>query len=230
MRGTPLRRGILALAIQGFGQPTRTDPDRVELRAVVNALLDHALTVAEIPPAQLATRSDLGDGVLVLFHPAVPIATLLHPLLTDLTAQLAVHNRSIGTGPGRLRLRAAVHDGYVLADQYGYTGDDLNHTFRLLDAPTTRLVLAASPAADAVLVVSDAVHHGVVRHAYPGIHPATWQPVRIHAKETSTRGWIHLPGLPQQPHLPAVLTSPPIGPASMPIPHELPAPPTAFTG
>lgn len=148
----------------------------------------------------------------------MPTLALLHPLLTDLTAQLTAHNSTSGAGPRRLRLRIAVHDGHVLTDAHGFTGDDINHAFRLLDAHATRAVLAANPAADAVLVVSDAVHYGVIRHGYEGIDPAAWQPVRVHAKETRTRAWVYLPGLPQQPELPTVLTSPPVGPATPPDP------------
>src|SRR6266536_3084097 len=229
MRGTPVRRGILALDIEGFGHQGRTDPHRAHLRTRLHALLDHALRAAEIPPEQVAARSDLGDGILVLFDPAVPAATLLHPLLSDLTIKLTTDNQQ-ATGPGRLRLRVAVHEGHVLADTHGHTGEDLNHAFRLLDAQATRTVLAGSPSADAVLVVSDAVYQGVVRHAYQGLDPAVWQPVRVHAKETRTRAWVHLPGLSSQPELSSVLAAPPLGPTTLRIPHELPGLPEAFTG
>src|SRR6266508_816014 len=134
MGGAPVRRGILALDIEGFGHQGRTDPHSAHLRTRLHALLDHALRAAEIPPEQVAARSDLGDGILVLFDPAVPAATLLHPLLSTLTTKLTTDNQQ-ATGPGRLRLRVAVHEGHVLADPHGHTGEDLNHAFRLLDAP-----------------------------------------------------------------------------------------------
>src|SRR6266536_778424 len=188
MRGTPLRRGILALDIEGFGQPDRTDPQRTQLRTHLHALLDHALATAEIPRAQIAA------------------------------------------GPDRLRLRVAVHEGHVLADTHEHTGHDLNHTFRLLDAQAARTVLANSPSANAVLVVSDSVYQGVVRHGYGGIDPAVWQPVRVHAKETRSRAWINLPGLTTQPHLPEVLRATQTEPARLPIPRELPRPAADFTG
>ena len=229
MGGAPVRRGILALDIEGFGHHGRTDPHRARLRTRLHALLDHALRAAEIPPEQVAARSDLGDGILVLFDPAVPAATLLHPLLSTLTTKLTTDNQQ-ATGPGRLRLRVAVHEGHVLADPHGHTGEDLNHAFRLLDAQATRTVLAGSPSADVVLAVSDAVYQGVVRHAYQGLDPVVWQPVRVHAKETCTRAWVHLPGLASQPELSSVLAAPPLGPTTLPIPHELPSLPEAFTG
>jgi hypothetical protein len=216
MPGTPLRRGILALDIEGFGQPDRTDPQRAQLRTRLHALLDHALAAAQIRPAEVAARSDLGDAVLVLFDPGVSAATLLHPLLSELAARLARGNRSV-TGAARLRLRAVVHEGQVLADAHGYVGEDLNHAFRLLNAPATRAVLADNPGADAVLVVSDAVFQGIVRHRYQGLDPSGWQPVRVHAKETRTRAWVHLPGLARQPDLSALPAAAPAGPAAVPV-------------
>jgi hypothetical protein len=49
----------------------------------------------------LAARSDLGDGILVLFDPQVPTATLLHPLLSTLTTQLTTSNQQASRpGPG----------------------------------------------------------------------------------------------------------------------------------
>ena len=151
----------------------------------------------------------------MLFEPTVSAATVLHPLLSDLAARLAGDNERM-TGP-RLRLRVVVHEGQVLADEHGYVGEDLNHAFRLLDAPATRAALANSPSAHAVLVVSDTIFQGIVRHRYQGLDPSEWQPVRVHAKETRTRAWVHLPGLPQQPDLSAALAAPPVGPATPPI-------------
>jgi hypothetical protein len=91
-------------------------------------------------------------------------------------------------------------------------------------------MLAASQAAMVVLVVSDLLYDGVVRHAYEGIDPDGSKPVRVHGKETSARAWVHLPGLVAQPQPPAVLAIPTAGPVSLPIPRELPRAPGDFTG
>src|SRR6266536_5033842 len=191
MRDAPVRRGILVFDIEGFGQLDRTDLQRAQLRDWLYGLLDHALATARIAPAQITARSDLGDGILVLFDPTVPTATLLHPLLSGLTTRLAADNQTQAAS-GRLRLRVVVHEGHVLADAHGHSSEDLNHAFRLLDAQATHAVLAASPSAGAVLVVSDVIFQGVVRHRYEGLDPSGWQPVRVHAKETRARAWVHL--------------------------------------
>src|SRR6266542_2556655 len=229
MQVAPVGRVILALDIEGFGQPGRAEPQLVQLRTRLHGLLDHALAAAEIPPAQVAARMDLGDGALVLFDPSVSAASVLHPLLTALTTRLAADNQT-ASGPERLRLRVAVHQGYVLADAHGYSGEDLNLAVRLLDAQAVREVLADSPNADAVLVISETIYQGVVRHAYQGLAPSYWRPVKVYAKEIRTRAWVHLPGVDRQSDLPGVLAALPMGPAGLPVPRQLPAPPTVFTG
>jgi hypothetical protein len=228
MRDEPVYRGILGVDIERFSRAEWTDPIRARLRDRLHTLVDDALARAEIDPA-LTVRSDTGDGLWLLADAQVPTTRLLHPLATRLASGLAADNRRMPAGEG-MRLRVVVHAGELLHDSYGHTGASLNHAARLLDADATRAVLAACPAAEVVLVVSDVLYDGVVRHAYQGIDPDGWQPVRVHGKETSARAWVHLPGLAAQPPLPAVLAASRVGPAGLPIPRELPRPPGDFTG
>jgi tetratricopeptide (TPR) repeat protein len=228
MHEEPVYRGIVGIDIERFARAEWTDPVRARLRGRLYRLVDDAIAHAEIAPS-LTARNDIGDGLLVLVDAAISTARLLHPLATSLAGGLADDNQQVPRSE-RMRLRVVVHAGEALQDAHGHTGASLNHAARLLDAEATRAVLAGSPAAEMVLVVSDVVHEGVMRHAYQGIDPAGWQPVRIHTKETSTRAWVHLPGLSVQPHLPPVLVAPRVGPASLPIPRELPRPPGDFTG
>lgn len=59
----------------------------------------------------------------------------------------------------------------------------------------TRAVLAQVPA-DLVLVVSDAIYQGIVKHGYDAIESASFYPVWVSAKETTARAWIQVPGSP----------------------------------
>ena len=224
----PSHRGILAIDIEGFARKPWTDPIRVRLRGRLHGLVDDALAQAQVSP-YLTVRNDIGDGLLLLVHAEVSTARLLHPLITALVSGLVEDNQHASAAE-RMRLRVVVHAGEILADAHGHTGDDLNHAFRLLNAEVTRAVLASSPVATLVLVVSEVVYQGVVRHAHAGIDPDGWQPVHIHEKETVARAWVHLPGLADQPDLPAVLVAPVVGLASPPIPRELPRPTADFTG
>lgn len=155
------------------------------------ASLGNAMRAAGIEP-QNVEQSESGDGVLVLLDPQISKVRLLHPLVPRLGSGLARYNR---TAPGseRLRLRVVVHAGELLQDAHGRTGEDLVLAFRLLDSDAARVYLAQT-AADLVLVVSDAIYQGVVKHGYGAIDPARFQSVWISAKETSTRAWLHIPG------------------------------------
>lgn len=227
----PVYRGIVAVDIERFARPTWADPTRARLRARLHQLLDQALAQAGVQPSQ-ARRSDTGDGVLLLIASEVPTTRLLHPLVSLVADQLRDDN---GGAPGaeRLRLRMAVHAGEAIADSYGYTGEALNHAARLLNAQAGRAILDAVPDSDLVLLASEQVYHGVIKHAYEGIDPAAYQPVWVSEKETSTRAWVHLPGLATQPELgrlALVPVAPRHGPPTQPTPRELPSDIGDFTG
>jgi tetratricopeptide (TPR) repeat protein len=223
----PFHCGIVGIDIEGYARPERTDPMRAEQRTRLYDLVGEALAQADIPLSSIM-QTDSGDGFLLLVSPRVSTARLLHPFATGLAGRLADSNRDVSATEW-LRLRIVVHAGTVLAGAHGFAGASIVHAARLLDARTTSALMAGNPAA-AALVISDEVYQDVVRHAYPGIDPAGWQAMRVHVKETTTRAWIHLPGLTTQPSLPTVLAAPHAAPASVPIPHELPRPIADFTG
>ncbi len=198
MRSEPVHHAILVLDIEGFGQTSRTNSQRAQLRERLHALLDDALATAEITPDEVAARSDFGDGILLLFDPTVSTAVVLHPLLSHLANRLANADQIL-TGPERLRLRAAVHEGYVLADRHGYTGDDLNYAFRLLDSNELRAYLAASTAPLALIVsdkVYEKVYESVVQQAWGDLKPQSYRRVLVMTKQEEIRAWVATPVVP----------------------------------
>jgi hypothetical protein len=200
MRAEPEHRGILALDIQGFGRLERTNLVRARMRTGLHRILGNAMTAAEIVPEHVE-QTEYGDGVLVLLGPQVSKARLLHPVLPRLLSGLARYNRT-APDAARLRLRVVVHAGELLRDAHGITGEDLILAFRLLDAEVVRVRLARA-AADLVLVVSDAIYQGIVKHGYGRIDPAVFHPVWVTAKEVSARAWLHVPGTDRQGMRPA---------------------------
>jgi PAS domain S-box-containing protein len=190
MRAEPEHRGILAVDIQGFGRLDRSNPARARMRAGLHRILGNAMTAAGIDPKQIA-QTEYGDGVVVLLNPQISKARLLHPLLPRLASGLARYNRT-APDAARLRLRVVVHAGELLRDDHGITGEDLVLAFRLLDADAVRAHLTQA-GTDLILVVSDVIFQGIVKHAYSGIDPARFQPIWVSTKETSVRAWLHLP-------------------------------------
>ncbi len=179
----PLHRSILAVDIEGYSRPERTNPIRARLRDSLYLLLDQAIGSLGIAPDQYEPPTDQGDGALVLFHPEVPKNRLLHPLIANLAEGLAGHNV---TAPERehIRLRVVVHAGELLSDEHGYFGEDLDDAFGLLNSNTLRACLTetGSPLA---LLVTHQIYEGIVKHELAGVDPVMYQRTRVRLKRKS---------------------------------------------
>jgi len=191
-RYDPLYHHLLAADIKGSGRPDRNDQIRVVLRDTLYRVVGEALRHAAVGDADY-TLLDRGDGLLVVFRPNVPIRPLIDPLVPRLVAGLASYNASVPER-ARMRLRVAMHSGYIVQDANGYSGQALIHMFRLLDSRLLRSRLAAS-GAPLVLIVSEAVYDAVVRQHDDGVDPAAYELVRVTSKEVRrARAWIWVPG------------------------------------
>ena len=188
----PVHRSIVVVDVEA--STTRTNPERGELRRVLYALLEQALYVAGITAGHLEPMADRGDGVLILIkpHDDVPKTVLLGLFIPALAALVAEHNTTVPRAALRMRLRAVVHAGEVHDDGKGFYGEDLDVAFRLLNAQKVKAALREAPAAPLVLVVSETIFVGVVRHRY--VDAGEYEPlVRVRVAERRHRGWIHLP-------------------------------------
>jgi hypothetical protein len=197
----PVHRSIVAVDVEGSTK--RTNPAKGKLRRILYDLLERALKAAGIGPRHLEELADRGDGVLILIRPYddVPKTVLIGRLIPALTALLAQHNAAVAEPELRMRLRAVVHAGEVHDDDWGFYGDDIDVAFRLLEAPTVKRVLRDAPEAPLVLVVSEELWAGVVRHGYVDGGPYQ-QRVQVKVGGRRRRGRVHLP---------------------VPAPHDLPA-------
>ncbi|RLK58309.1 hypothetical protein [Actinokineospora cianjurensis] len=161
-------------------------------RAALQRLVRRAFRRAGVPWWRLAVE-DRGDGMIILVPPSVSKVDLLDPLVPALVAGLRAHNARSGsrTRP-RIRLRVAVHSGEVLRARTGWVSADVNLACRLVAGEPLYRELART-GADLVLVVSERVHDGVVRHGYRGIDPAAYAPVRIVVKEADVAARVTVP-------------------------------------
>ena len=92
----------------------------------------------------------------------------------------------------RLRLRAVFHAGEIHDDGWGFYGEDLDVAFRLLDSPSVKKALKEEPASPLVLVVSEEIHSGIVRHGYVDAGPFV-RSVNVRVAKRRRRGWVHIP-------------------------------------
>lgn len=189
----PQHRSILALDIEGFSRPERTNPIQLGLHQQLQRLLTDALRAAGIRARQCELH-DTGDGWLVTISPEVPKPYLLDPLLAELANRLDGHNRAVDAA-NRLRLRIAIHAGEVMRDAQASVGHAVVFACRLLDAPQLRACLAATDA-PLVMAASEWVYQEVVRHGYGGLDPDDWRPIRFTSKTVSGHAWVHVPGDP----------------------------------
>jgi len=196
------------MAIDVEASTTRSNPDKVVLRAALYQLFEAALHTGGITRRRRDPLINCGDGILTLIHPAdrTPKTLLLNQVIPTLDRLLAEHNTH--RPDHRLRLRAAVHAGEVHYDRHGCFGEALDLTFRLLNSAELKATLRRSSASLA-LVASDIIYQSIIRHGYESINQHTFQPL-VHVKiaDQHHHGWVRLPT------------------AELPAPHPLPRTPT----
>lgn len=185
--GGPVHCPMLALDIASFS--SRDAGTQQHLRDGLYRIAAAACDAAGLP-WHTCYHEDRGDGILGIAAPVVS-AELLDPIAAYVCAGLRRYNRLTST-PARIRLRMAIHAGYVRYDRDGVSGDDLIHLFRLLDARRFKDRLAASHD-DFALIASDYLYSEIIQHGPGLIEPAEYQSVAIMNKETQTRAWIWLP-------------------------------------
>jgi hypothetical protein len=196
--GPAVHRTIIAVDIEGFGDPARTLPHQLGTRAGLYKVVEEALRAAGVPWEQCHIE-DRGDAVFILVPPDIPKEPLVDVAPQTLARAVRAHNHT-SHEQQRVRLRMAVHAGEVAFDDHGATSTAVTTTFRLLDAPPFKQALRDSSGVVA-LIVSRRVFDDVVRHSVV-LQAATFRPIPVAVKETRATAWI---ALPDQPY-PADLT------------------------
>jgi tetratricopeptide (TPR) repeat protein len=191
----PVHRTIAVVDVEGFGDRRRTNRHQVAVRKGLYQIVADAFRKAGIP-WDVSACQDRGDGIFVLLPPEVPKSLLAESLPSTLVAELNAYN-TVHPRQEQIRLRMALHAGEINYDEYGVTAASVNLTFRLLDAEPLKAALAASSGVLAI-IVSSWFYEEVVRHI-PIEGAASYRPVAVAVKETSTTGWICLPDHPSLP-------------------------------
>jgi tetratricopeptide (TPR) repeat protein len=185
-----VHRTILAVDVEKFGDPSRTNVHQVSVRKGLYGALHRSFACSGIP-WNACHAEDRGDGALILIPPQVPKNLLAAAVPAELAAALAEHNATAAR-QARIRLRAVVHAGEVRLDDYGAAGASIIMAFRLLESAVLRSALAES-AGVLALMVSEWFFAEVIRHD-PDSHPSAFRQVRVTVKETETSAWVCLPG------------------------------------
>lgn len=185
-----VHRTILVVDVERFGDPARTNGDRIAVRDGLYRALTAAFETIGVPWAE-CHNEDRGDGILVIIRAEIAKSVLVESLPSALDAELATHNATHSDAE-RIRLRMALHAGEIHHDAHGVVGTAVNHAFRLLDAAAFKKALAQSTGVLAV-ITSAWFYDEVVRHTE---FRDEYQPIRVVAKETDTTAWMSVPGAP----------------------------------
>ena len=178
---------ILAIDIVGYGRLCGNADMHTILRETAYRQLAAAFAMTQIP-LDACTVEDRGDGALVVLPAAVDCDHCLDPLAHHLAATLRRHNQNVG-GAARLRLRMAVHFGYIQRDRHGVCGHAATHLFRLIEAPAFKTAMQSADS-DLGMLVSDQLYNDALERGL--INPGAYRPVRVAVKETRAKGWLWL--------------------------------------
>ncbi|MEU4464099.1 SAV_2336 N-terminal domain-related protein [Streptomyces sp. NPDC024017] len=195
--------------VQGTSDALELDITSTELVIVVDAAFSGKYSAADIyamrermyrvlvdafehadVPQDTVYMEDHGDGVLIVVAGQVPATQLLGPWLVNVYEELRNENRVLRTP---LRLRMGMHDGPVRHDGFGFTPSTANHAIRLTDSTIARQLLDVEEA-DLLLVASQSLYEGVIRHGGRFIEPARYSSAQLELKQGEVTAWFHLPG------------------------------------
>ncbi|MFE3053929.1 hypothetical protein [Nocardia sp. NPDC059239] len=163
------------------------------MRAALYRIVDETISY----PETVVAKEDRGDGFLVILD--LPVLDVLDHFAGGFLAGVRQYNFAVDP-PDWLRVRIAVHEGYVNQDEHGWSSDALNATFGLNDSPMVKKTLELAARATGVIVVSDVVYQGVVRHNYrPTVTSTEYRSTMIGTKDGDVRIWVRVPGYSQPP-------------------------------
>ncbi|MFI0480233.1 hypothetical protein [Actinomadura sp. 9N215] len=181
-----VHRAITCVDIEKFGRSVLNDSQRADMREGLYALLERSFGRAGIGPGD-RYHEDRGDGAFFLVPTEGPQSRLVEPLPFHLASELRRYNQGADADT-RLRLRVALHAGYVHHDPNGVVGTAVNEAFRLLDAPELKRALRDA-SCDLAFIASAQFHRDVIRsRGAPG--PDVDLSVRVTLKEPHVEGLI----------------------------------------
>jgi class 3 adenylate cyclase len=179
----------MAVDIVAFGEKYRDVDAQALARRMLYEHLIEAFAITGLPWWD-CYRQDRGDGAFVVAPPDVGVDRFLDPLPRRLAAILGRYNR-LASQTTPLRLRMAVHRGYVRYDAHGVTGSATTHLFRLLDAAAFKKALVAA-GTDLGMIVSQKVYADAARRGQISSHPR-YRKIHVTCKETRANAWLWLP-------------------------------------
>jgi hypothetical protein len=176
---------VILSDVVAFGARTRTDRDRLIIRAALSRMTKDA--IQDLPGMR---SEDRGDGILTVIPPKVSTAEVMDRLLNELPYALDRHNCSQRES-ARFQLRLAINVGPVVSDAMGVSGEAIIVAARLVEAPRLKEAIATSTA-NLGVIASPFVYEAVIRHGSDPNDVASYSQVPVEVKESATMAWMKL--------------------------------------
>ncbi|WP_261560526.1 toll/interleukin-1 receptor domain-containing protein, partial [Frankia tisae] len=141
-------------------------------------------------PADAVSVQDRGGGLLGVLRDDVPAERVVADLVRELRLVLHAYNRTRGES-GRVRLRMALHQGRVVADEgAGVRGDAAQAASRLVDTPALSRLLGEFPAAEMAIIISAALFAATVDRRLCDLDPGSFQRVGTDVPGLAGPAWV----------------------------------------
>ncbi len=141
-------------------------------------------------PADAVSAQDRGGGLLGVLRDDVPAERVVADLMRGLRLVLHAYNQTRGES-GRVRLRVALHQGRVVADEgAGVRGDAAQAASRLVDTPALSRLLGEFPAAEMAIIISAALFAATVDRRLRNLDPGAFQRVDTDVPGLAGPAWV----------------------------------------
>ena len=177
---------VLAVDIVGYSGLLVPEHEEAQRRLV--AILTETSTEAGAPIDSWHLQAS-GDGMLAVLPVGLSETTFIPAFVMALGPALDRHNS--GDHP-TLRLRVAIHHGYVEWAPNGWSDDTVIEVGRMCDAAETRAALTDNPDSTFVLAISPRIHHDIVVRRRL-LDPATFWSATLTAKDRQLPAWLYVP-------------------------------------
>jgi hypothetical protein len=180
----------MAFVVDVAGYGARTVPQQQEVQRRLRRLVDATLDACGLKlDPEIVEHQWTGDGINAVLPVEIDPTVILPLLIRSLASALGADNAQ---SSDRIRLRMAVSAGLIRRSVAGFSGELIMDISRLVDSAALHEALAASPAADLAVAVSDHVYAMVVQPGYPGIPDGQFSHLNVVAKEFSAAAWLWL--------------------------------------
>lgn len=179
----------LCLAVDAARYSSLDSVAQHDLQALLSDVLDEAAAAASLDRDKWLKQPQ-GDGELALIPPDQPEPLLVDDFIRELDAVLL--HRNHGKVPAyRLRLRAAIDFGVAYEASFGFAGDGVVATARLLASDSLHRALADAGDADLAVALSDSVYQ-TVAHRHTSLTAGQFVPSAVSEKEYVGTAWIRV--------------------------------------